>query len=994
MAAIVVWNCKMCTFENAKKDDKCEICEFPRKDKFSKESEVLKSDRLSSVGSQNLEGMQKNGHADGSPSMIVSDSATEVEKTRTEWTCKRCTLLNSAEKKRCSVCESPRVVKIPTIPDNVDISHIKPDIKPQTAVPNKARTIIPDVPISQVIRPKDFKKATPTKRPELAMERKPSTSRDEEDMEWACENCTYSCNPSWAKQCDTCSYFRPAVPGQTPKSPIEFKNDSVKFSKTASQNDSQSSTESWACSQCTFRNDSDFEMCLMCGFGKNQSENIACGSEWVCPRCTLHNKQTRTKCSACGCKTGAMETSGITPSGGGEQPASISSITQEVGKQSMWSSDEDSIDKSITSATGTLNTRNRTKRKIVKDLPGTLSRQESSLMDDLLLIEVEEALERLQCIRLFCKQNKEEFVDDSFPPSSKSLYLDNNSRFAARNFQWLRPHQISAYTRDESKLKWVIYRTPMPEDISQGVLGNCWFLSSLAVLAERPELVERIILTKEYSVEGGYQVRLCKDGMWKVVLIDDYLPCDENGMLVFSQAKRRQLWVPLIEKAMAKLHGSYEALVAGKCIEGLATLTGAPCESIPLQGNEQKKRKVEPDLIWAKLRSCRDLKFLMGASCGGGNMKADTKHFEEVGLRSRHAYSILDVQDVEGNKLVRLRNPWGRFSWKGDWSDQSDKWQFVSQTVRDNLMVHGEMDGVFWMSLSDLLIYFDSIDVCKIRPDWRETRIQGVFPRNAMEPMKLVKLTVFNTTELELGLFQEGIRGNDSITLDLCIVVVREVNNTTTAAGKLIGCSPRQLRSFIGCNMMIEEGQYLVLCLAFNHFSTGTVKPKGPLHQYVLSIHSSKPVMVDEITTYRNRQYEHILPDACIQLALARGNTEEIRPGITVYTLMNGWAGGIFMVENRLPQNCVNVLCECTNSSNVVSTRGELITKDCVPALSRQILMVLSHLERTQPYHLSRRILHRISTPAYGLSDWGPPGATNIPPLTPPVALLHSSRPL
>ena len=69
------------------------------------------------------------------------------------------------------------------------------------------------------------------------------------------------------------------------------------------------------------------------------------------------------------------------------------------------------------------------------------------------------------------------------------------------------------------------------DDLVQGKVGDCWFLSALAVIAERSDLIQRLFPIQDpvqvqlYQMHGMVQVKLFMDGYWKTITMDTFLPC-------------------------------------------------------------------------------------------------------------------------------------------------------------------------------------------------------------------------------------------------------------------------------------------------------------------------------------------------------------------------------------------------------------------------------------------------------------------------------------
>ena len=303
-----------------------------------------------------------------------------------------------------------------------------------------------------------------------------------------------------------------------------------------------------------------------------------------------------------------------------------------------------------------------------------------------------------------CSVNGSLFEDMQFRANIKSLQGtgERPARSDFKSYVWKRPYDIFNGPYDVCSR-----RSVGPNDLQQGSLGDCYFIASVAAVAEVPERVAKNILSKDPNPCGAHSVTLCITGIWEDIVIDDLFPTDDYRQKpAFSHSRTQDIWIMLLEKAWAKVNGGYMDIEAGFLSEALIALTGAPCHTffIP-QGDSEEN--------WRVILEGEKKNFIMACASGDFNKSGNDAADSSSGLSGNHAYSLLSAHEIEHNgrteRLVKLRNPWGKGEWKGDWSDESPLW---TPQLKSQLNLNDDDDGIFFMTFKEWQKYFHDFDVC------------------------------------------------------------------------------------------------------------------------------------------------------------------------------------------------------------------------------------------------------------------------------------------
>lgn len=332
------------------------------------------------------------------------------------------------------------------------------------------------------------------------------------------------------------------------------------------------------------------------------------------------------------------------------------------------------------------------------------------------------------------------FIDISFPPSDDSMvnvrYGEHLKDLFDYIVHWRRAEDfclesINNNNNDENKeIKIFNYNEPEPNDIQQGILPDTHLASALSALAEKYNLIRRLFKSEEFSKCGFYQVKLCLSGEWTSVYVDDYFPCIPLSNPLVSRSLSNELWVLILEKALAKVLESYYALISVNISDFFLMLTGCPTlylnleDLVKFEGQENCLNKIKNYVL--------DKKYIVVAIAKTNlneQQENDSEYEDENLTISNFGYTVLDLK-TKFNDFIVLRKVW--YDQKKEEKIQKyqeelkDRNPALASEINEGTLILRKLNFYKILAFEIFLNEFSSISVCYAK-NWDEVRIRGKF---------------------------------------------------------------------------------------------------------------------------------------------------------------------------------------------------------------------------------------------------------------------------
>ncbi len=512
------------------------------------------------------------------------------------------------------------------------------------------------------------------------------------------------------------------------------------------------------------------------------------------------------------------------------------------------------------------------------------------------------------------KDKTKPYTDEMFPPNVDSLlsktlrfqslltgqgkkYLDSklygNFNFNYEEIKWYRASEIfpnGRYTIFENKIE--------VDDIRQGNVGNCYFMSSIAAMCKNPQFIMELFRDLAVTANGCYEVVMRIDGFWQVILIDDYFLCHKDTKKpLFAQANGGELWVMLLEKAWAKANGNYMNIIGGWASEVLFCLTSFPVYNIC-------HRSIKKEDLWQKLSHLIDKENIITCT------SKDDPSIQQFGLIIGHSFTITGMKEAKVKnkkiRLLRLRNPWGYKEWSGRWSDGSKEWNDETRQIFNHHKIQNknEDDGEFYMEFYDYTRFFILTEVCQVsknvfsKSNIIDDETGGMIFELIIKQHSDIKLQIVKNS----GRFHKDIPKDSELNMNMLLFKKDVTEKGEYKFTYIDSVTDALFNPFI--ELFLEKGVYIVYIFADYTHSNFDKKRK-----YLLNVTSDHEFKVKKKAVDGDfHGLQEIIEDVIYQIPEYNSEIEDMKNEPLSYCILNRFlktSFGILYVKNNLQNDAI-----------------------------------------------------------------------------------------